>query len=312
MSFTSDVKDELSHIEPVCSHCDKATLAALVRVEGSLMLSGKGRYRLEIDTEIPSVARLVIKLIHNLYRLHTELTVRRNVLHKTPNYLITVPCQPKLEGALLDLGVLGDAGFVTGLTTKLVGKDCCTIAYLRGIFLGSGFIADPRGDFHFEMTIEYEDLANDIVALLEERGIHARIMPRRNSFLIYIKSGSVITEFLALVGAHRSALYMENARVVKSVRNDVNRRVNAELANQAKASAASVQQMVNIRKVVDHYGMDNIPPALQSFIRLRVENPDDSLKELGEKADPPLSKSAIAHRVRRIEEMAAEIGKENE
>ena len=114
------------------------------------------------------------------------------------------------------------------------------------------------------------------------------------------------------MGAHRSALYMENARVVKSVRNDVNRRVNAELANQAKASAASVQQMVNIRKVVDHYGMDNIPPALQSFIRLRVENPDDSLKELGEKADPPLSKSAIAHRVRRIEEMAAEIGKENE
>lgn len=307
MSFATDVKDELSRVEPQCSHCEKATLAALARMEGTLLFSGKGRYRLEIDTEIPSVARLIIKLIHTQYRLHTELTVRRNVLHKTPNYLITVPGQPRMEAALRDLGILGDSGFQTGLPEHLVQKDCCTAAYLRGVFLGSGFISDPRGDFHFEMTIEYEDLANDVVRLLEERGIAARIMPRRNSFLIYIKSGTVITEFLALVGAHRSCLAMENAMVVKSVRNDVNRRVNAELANQAKSSAASVQQIVNIRKVVDHYGMDNIPPALQSFIKLRLANPNDSLKELGEKADPPLSKSAMAHRVKRIEEMAAEL-----
>lgn len=307
MSFATDVKDELSRIEPVCSHCDKATLAALVRIDGTLYFSGKGRFRLEIDTEIPSVARLIIKLIHTQYRLHTELTVRRNVLHKTPNYLITVPGQPRLEGALRELGVLGDAGFETGLPERLVSKDCCIASYLRGIFLGSGFISDPRGDFHFEMTVEYEDLANAILGLLEERGIAARVLSRRNSFIIYIKSGTVITEFLALVGAHHGALVMENARVVKSVRNDVNRRVNAELANQAKSTAASVKQIMNIRKVVDHYGMDNIPPALQSFIKLRLANPDVSLKELGEKSDPPLSKSAMAHRVKRIEEMAAEI-----
>ena len=103
MSFTSDVKDELTRVTPGCSHCDKATLAALTRIEGTLLFSGPGKYRLELATEISSVARLVIRSIHQIYSLRTELTVRRSVLHKTPNYLITVPAQPGIEEALRDL-----------------------------------------------------------------------------------------------------------------------------------------------------------------------------------------------------------------
>lgn len=307
MSFTTDVKDELTRIEPTCSHCDRATLSALVRIEGTLYFSGKGRYRLEIDTEIPSVARLIIKMMHSMYRLHTELTVRRNVLHKTPNYLITVPGQPRMEAALLDLGIISENGLEMGISPKIISKDCCTAAYLRGVFLGSGFIADPRGDFHFEMTIETEEMANQIVELMKTKGISARIMQRRNSYLIYMKGGNAILQFLAFTGAHKSAIVMENERVVKSVRNDVNRLVNAELANQKKTTAASVDQVMKIHKVVEHYGAENVPPALQAFIRLRLAHPDASLKELGEKADPPLSKSAIAHRVRRLDEMASAI-----
>mgnify|MGYP000447101432 FL=1 len=106
MSFTADVKDELTRVIPTCSHCDKATLAAIARIEGTLLFSGPGRYKLEIATEISSVARLVIRSLHTLYKLKTELTVRRSVLHKTPNYLITVPSQPNLEPALHDLGIL--------------------------------------------------------------------------------------------------------------------------------------------------------------------------------------------------------------
>lgn len=306
MSFTTEVKDELSRVEASGSHCEKATLAALVRVEGSLLLSGNERYRLEIATEIPSVARLVIRLIHGLYQLHTELTVRRNVLHKTPNYLITVPRQPKLEEALRDLGVLGAQGLEMGLDPSLVEKQCCTAAYLRGAFLGSGFISSPRGDFHFEMRVESKDLACDLTALLAKKGIHAKVVERRSSYLVYMKSGSAITEFLAFVGAHRCALAMENERVIKSVRNDVNRRVNAEVANQAKSAEASIAQIVAIQTVLESYGMEHLPPALQSFIRLRIANPDATLKELGERARPPLSKSAIYHRVRRIERLAAE------
>ena len=302
MSFTAEVKEELTRVPPVCSHCDKAVLAALVRTEGTLMFGGTGRYRVELATDVPSVARLIIKLLHQIYQLKTELTVRRSVLHKTPNYLIVLPMQPGLDAALHDAGVLSATGLEMGIDPHLVEKQCCTAAYLRGAFLGSGFISNPRGDFHFEMTLESEDLARGIVALLEERGIGARIMSRRSSWTVYLKSGSAISEFLALVGAHQAALAMENERVIKSVRNDVNRRVNAELANQAKSAQSSVEQIMAIHKVVAEHGLENLPPALQEYISLRVSYPDATLKELGERANPPLSKS-----VRRIEQMAAEI-----
>lgn len=307
MSFTSEVKDELARVAPTCSHCEKATLAALVRIEGTLFFSGQGRYRLEVATDAPSVARLVIRLLHELYHLKTDLTVRRSVLHKTPNYLIEVPTQPGLAEALTDMGVLSrDGGLEMGIKPQLVEKQCCAAAYVRGAFLGSGFVSDPRGDFHFEITVESADLAEGIVKLLEEKQIKARIMQRRNSYMVYLKSGSAILEFLAFTGAHQSALAMENARVIKSVRNDVNRITNAEVANQAKAANASVDQLFAIRKVLEAYGMENLPPALQDFIRLRVTYPDATLKELGERANPPLSKSAVYHRVRRIEQMAKE------
>jgi len=159
------------------------------------------------------------------------------------------------------------------------------------------------------MTIETEQLAHDIVELMRENKINARIMNRRNSYLVYLKSGSAITAFLALAEAHQSVLAMENERVIKSVRNDVNRQVNAEMANQAKSAEASVEQVVAIRKVVDRYGMENLPPALREYISLRIAYPGATLKELGSYADPPLSKSAIYHRVRRVEQMASEIDK---
>lgn len=307
MSFTSDVKDELARIAPTCSHCEKATLAALVRIEGTLFFSGRGKYRIELAIDVPSVARLVIKLLHELYELKTNLTVRRSVLHKTPNYLIEVPSQEGLEPALRDMGVLSETGLEMGINADLIKKQCCAAAYLRGAFLGSGFIASPRGDFHFEITVESEELAQGLVDAMAQKGINARVMKRRNSFMVYLKSGSAILEFLAYVGAHQCALAMENERVIKSVRNDVNRITNAEIANQAKSANASVDQIFAIRKVVDAHGIENLPPALQEFIKLRVSFPDATLKELGEQASPPLSKSAIYHRVRRIEQLAKEL-----
>ena len=308
MSFTSEVKEELAHVEPVCSHCEKATLAALVRIEGTLFFGGPGKYRIEVATDVGGVARLVIKLLHEIYHLETDLTVRRSVLHKTPNYLIEVPHQSRLEPALVDMGVLSpEGGLELGINAKLVEKQCCAAAYLRGAFLGSGFISNPRGDFHFEIIVESERLAEDIVALMEEKGINARIMQRRSSYMVYLKSGTAILEFLAFVGAHQCALAMENERVLKSVRNDVNRITNAEIANQAKSANAAVDQLFAIRTVLDAYPIEDLPPALRDFIRLRVRHPDVSLKELGTYANPPLSKSAVYHRVRRIEQMAKDI-----
>ena len=308
MSFTTEVKEEMSRIPAQCSHCDRALLSALVRIEGSLHVSGSGAYRLEVATDGIFVARLIIRLVHEIYHLKTEFTVRQSVLHKTQNYLIGVPAQPQLAESLADLGVLtADGGMEFGIKPAIVAKQCCAAAYLRGAFLGSGFVASPRGDFHFEITVSGRELADGLVDIMAEREIPAKIVQRRNAFVVYLKSGESITDVLAMTGAHQAALRLENERVYKSMRNDVNRKTNAEVANQGKTVESAMKQVFAIRKVVDAYGMENLPVALQDYIRLRVTYPDASLAELGERATPPLSKSAIAHRVRRIEQMAAEI-----
>jgi DNA-binding protein WhiA len=307
MSFTAEVKDELSRIEPRRQCCLRAELAALVRIEGTLNISGPGLYRLEVATETAPVARAVIKLLHGIYGLKTELTVRRSVLHKTNNYLITVPTQARLSVALEELGIVGADGFSVGIDPKLVKRDCCAIAYLRGAFLGGGFVADPHGDFHFELTAEAEELADNLTTLMQRFEIPARVAKRRGTYAVYLKGAEPILAFLALVGAHRALLRTEDVRVVKSMRNDVNRLVNAEIANQQKTAEAAVSQMHAINVLAENPGLENLPPALRELAELRLANPEVSLRELGELADPPLTKSAVYHRVRRIEELAEEV-----
>ena len=302
MSFTAEVKDELSRIEPTCSRCDRAELSALIRIEGTLSISGEGP-RLELATETASVARTAIRLLHSVYELATNLTVRRSILHKTHNYLITVPPQIGLADALHDMGILGKEGFEGGIRPELVRDACCAGAYLRGAFLGGGYIADPRGAFHFELAGPSEELIAACLELMREHGMRARYIRRHNMYAIYIKGIEQITAFLAFVGAHQSALAIENARVIKSVRNDTNRRVNAEIANQLKTTRASMQQIECIRRLVGQRGIEAIPESLREVALLRLKHPDASVKELGELADPPLSKSAVYHRMRRIAAM---------
>lgn len=299
MSFTAEVKDELSRIEPVCSGCDRAELSALIRIEGTLSISGDGP-RLELATETASVGRTAIRLLHSVYDLATKLTVRRSILHKTHNYLITVPPQAGLTEALQDMGILGPTGFEGGIPAKLVADSCCAGAYLRGAFLGGGYIADPRGDFHFELAGPSEELIAACRDLLQDHGIRARYIRRHNMYVIYIKGIEQIIGFLAFVGARQSAQVIENARAIKSLRNDTNRRVNAEIANQVKTTKAAMQQIESIRQLVGQKGIEAVPASLREVALLRLRHPDASIKELGELAEPPLSKSAVYHRLRRI------------
>lgn len=306
MSFTAEVKDELSRVVAKRNCCLRAELSALVRVEGTLHFTGNERFRLEIATETAPVARKAIKLLHSLYDLSTELTVRRSVLHKSNNYLITVPAQPKLAQSLHDLGILDDSLSPShGIPRWLIKKDCCAVSYLRGAFLGGGFVADPHGDFHFELTAESEQIAEDLLAIMERFDVHARITQRRGTYAVYLKGAEPIVTFLALVGAHHALLRTEDVRVIKGVRNDVNRLVNAETANLQKSADAAMSQIAAIRRLADSRGLDALPPALRELAALRLEHPDASLRELGELAEPPLSKSAVYHRIRRLEELAS-------
>lgn len=304
MSFSAEVRDELARCEPKCEYCDLATLAALVRVCGTLSFAGPGRYRLQIATETGAVARTMIGLTHKILKLKTEFTVRKSVLHKVRNYLIALPDQPDLGKALVLLGILDRHGaLVRGVPHHVVARDCCRLAYIRGALIAGGFVADPKGDFHLEIAVQGEEFARGLAELIGELGINARVNPRRASFAVYIKSADDIKKLLTLAGASRCVAEIEEARAVKSVKNEVNRRVNAELANQTRSAGAAQRQMELIGEL-EHLGLrDGLPQALEDFCLLREANPDLSLRDLGQLADPPLSKSALYHRVLRLEKM---------
>ena len=304
MSFTAEVKDELARVSGSCPECDVAELAALVRVCGALSFHGSGAYSIRVSTETGAVARTVIRLAHEVFDLDTSLTVRRSNLHRSRNYLIEIPEQEGLEQALIRMGVLIlGRGLSSGIAARVVARPCCRAAYLRGAFMAGGFIADPRGDFHLEIAVTGDEFSDDLLELLDDEGITARVNRRRGSYAIYLKSFDDIAALLGVVGAERTARAVKNIRVMKSVKNDVNRRVNAELANQARSTGASADQLALIDRVEREIGFDALPPALLQFCVARREHPELSLRDLGAQMMPPLSKSALYHRVLRLEKL---------
>ena len=304
MSFTAEVKDELARVGGSCSECDVAELAALVRVCGALSFHGSGAYSIRVSTETGAVARTVIRLAHEVFDLDTSLTVRRSNLHRSRNYLIEIPEQKGLEQALIRMGVLVlGRGLSSGIAARVVARPCCRAAYLRGDFMAGGFIADPRGDFHLEIAVTGDEFADDLLELLDDEGITARVNRRRGSYAIYLKSFDDIAALLGVVGAEHTARAVKNIRVMKSVTKDVNRRVNAELANQARSTGASADQLALIDRVEREIGFDALPPALMQFYVARREHPELSLRDLGAQMMPPISKSALYHRVLRLEKL---------
>ena len=307
MSFTAEVKDELSRVEATTREAALAQLSALVRVCGTLSFHGSGRYSVRVATETGAVARTVLKLTHSLFDLQTQLTVRRSVLHKTRNYLIEMPEQEALGDDLARLGILSPGrGLVPGVPEALLATPEARSAFVRGIFMAGGFIADPRGDFHLEMAVTGEDFARGIVGLVGAYGVSARLNRRRGAYAIYLKSCDEVVALMRAMGAVRMARVVEAARAQKSVKNDVNRRVNAEMANQARTTDAAAAQLELIDRAEELVGLDSLPPALRDFCLARRESPELSLAELGAQLDPPASKSAVYHRVLRLQALVDE------
>lgn len=310
MSFTAQVKDELSRVEGSCPLCAYAELSAIVRICGTLSYRGPGRYAIRVSTETGAVARTMIKLTHELFGLETPLTVRHSNLHKTRNYLIEIPEQDELEADLVRLGILVPGrGLAEGVPVRLLQRRCCRAAFVRGAFMAGGFVADPRGDFHLEIAVEGETLAQDIIKLISEFGVKARLNRRRGAYAIYLKSFDDVVKMLAGIGAVRSARAIAGVRHVKSLKNDVNRLVNAETANLRRTTHAAGTQMALIDDAERLIGLRQLPPAVREFCELRRENPELSLAELGALASPPTKKSGMYHRLLRLRTLVDEAQK---
>ncbi|GAA0446430.1 DNA-binding protein WhiA [Lentibacillus halophilus] len=304
MSFASEIKKELTGMESdIC--CQYAEFAALVRMNGVISMSGQF-YTLDVQTENAAIARRIYTLIKSLYHIPVELLVRKKMKLKKNNVYI-VRMKEKARDLLVDIGILNESNTLKrDIPTAYLEKDCCRKSYLRGAFLAGGSINNPEtSSYHLEIFNAYQEHNEALTGLLNDFQLRARQLERKNGYIAYLKEAEKITEFLSIIGAHNALFKFEDVRIVRDMRNSVNRLVNCETANLNKTIGAAFRQMENIHFIESTVGLDALPEKLQEIASLRVQHQDVSLKELGEMVSTgKISKSGVNHRLKKINDFA--------
>lgn len=309
MSFSEKTKNELARIISQDRCCQMAELAGLVRMDGTILISAKNQVGLELTTENAAVARKVLRLAKLIFNVEIELRVKRKKRLKKNNiYLLKIPPQNNVQEILSTLGITEEGFLINPQVSPLATrKRCCRRSYLRGVFLGAGSVNDPESTYHLEIITTSEYYAQSLVELINKFGLEPKISTRKNWYVVYLKESEQIVTFLNIIEAHTALLNFESIRIQKDMRNKVNRLVNCETANLNKTIDAAFRQKENIKLIAETLGLDKLPPGLKQVAEIRLEHPDISLKELGEMTDPPLGKSGINHRMRKIEKIAENI-----
>lgn len=303
MSFAAEVKKELTTLEVHREHA-KAELAALIRMNGSISIVNQ-QIVLNVQTENAAIARRIYSLLKDHYQVRSELLVRRKMKLKKNNVYI-VRLKHETRRVLDDLAILEGMMFHSHVSDEIMGNSQKMRSYLRGAFMASGSVNNPETSrYHLEIYSTYEEHNQDICDMLNYYGLNGRTLERRNGYISYLKGAEHIADFLTLIGATNAMLKFEDVRIVRDMRNSVNRIVNCETANMNKTIDAASKQIENIRFIDERVGLQALPEKLQEIAELRLENPEVSLKELGEMLSTgPISKSGINHRIRKINEFA--------
>lgn len=307
MSFASETKKELTQLEEK-DCCGKSELCALIRMNGSLSFSNR-KLIVDIQTENAAIARRIYTLLKKSYEVQVELLVRKKMKLKKNNVYI-VRMSSGGQKILADLRILGD-GFIIqhSISKDLVAKKCCKRAYLRGAFLAGGSVNNPEtSSYHLEVFSLYKEHNDALCELMNKFGLKAKTLERKKGYITYLKEAEKIAEFLSIAGAHHALLRFEDVRIVRDMRNSVNRLVNCETANLNKTIGASLRQVENIRFIDETVGLSILPDKLREIAELRVAFQDVTLKELGEMVSGGnISKSGINHRLRKIDEIAEKL-----
>lgn len=306
MSFSQETKNELARVIPRKACCQIAELAALIRSTGTIQLHSRGKFSLHILTENSAVARKIFFFLRKLFNFQPEVMVRRNSrLKKSNTYLIRILKPVEIESLFDKLSM---SVFAYRIQENLIKKSCCSYAYLRGTFLGGGSVNDPSGkDYHLEIVTDDEGYSRELIKLLERFEIKSNIHERKQKLVVYLKEADQIIALLNLMGAHQALLNFENIRIVKSLKNRVNRLVNCETANLDKTVTAAIRQMEAIRLIAGKKGLQCLPKSLAQLAQLRLQYPEASFKELGEMMHPVVSKSGVNYRMRKLEEYAKKL-----
>ena len=314
MSFSGNVKEELSEHWSSARHCQIAELAAILGLCGSIIINSRNEYRVKVHTENKAVARKVFTLIKKTFNIESDISIRRNIQKQSVSYSIVVKQHQDALRVLQAVKLIDEHldGFeeVRIVNPIVVQQTCCKRAFIRGAFLAAGSMSDPKKAYHFEIVCAAEPMAEQIRELMSSFSMDAKIVQRKKSYVVYLKEGSQIVDILNIMEAHVSLMELDNVRILKEMRNTVNRKVNCETANLNKTVSAAVKQLEDITYLRDTIGLEKLSEGLQEVALARLSHPDASLKELGALLSPPVGKSGVNHRLRKLGDLAEKVRKE--
>ena len=314
MSFSMEIKSELTRIENPDICCKKYELTGIIRA-GIVIRKYKEKSRVLFITENASLSRHLYSRVKELYRNSPNifmLKTRRFRTHTVYRLEFTHLLGDEMKMILKKMGIslIKNCEKISYENIE-IKKRCCKRAYIRGCFLANGSISDPDRSYHLEITFPNLLLAMEYISLLKEFNVESRHIARKGHYLVYLKEGQEIVDFLNVIGAHNALMKLENIRIMKDMRNQVNRIVNCETANLGKTVNASIRHVDNIKYIAESRGLESLPESLTEIAVLRLENPDASLSELGQMLNPTLSKSGVNHRLKKIDSIADSIRMNN-
>lgn len=299
MSFSKKVKEELVDVYSSSRHCQIAEIAAIVEFCGKIV-EEEGRISLKIQTENKTVARKYFTLVRKAFNIYSDVVVRLNGKQgKNFIYILETSGNKNAESILKTIKYENDIA-----SPLLLKNNCCKRAFLRGAYAAVGSMSAPEKGYHLEFVCTKESQAKQLVSILQDFSLDGKIVLRKKYYVVYLKESEGIVDLLNIMEAHKALMELENLRILKEVRNSVNRRVNCEAANITKTVNAAAKQVEDILFIKEYYGLKKLPDNLQEIARVRLENPDVALKELGQLLDPPVGKSGVNHRLRKLTEIA--------
>ena len=307
MSFSTDAKSEIMRAPCENDCCVKAELTAAFLLAGSISFKGVGRYTLCMSSENAAVARHFFTQTKRLARVTPQIqTVRSQQLGDHVRYRLELSEEDSLT-LLSRLDLLDSESFL-GIRREppeeTLDRDCCKTAYLRGAFLTTGWVDHPEKSYQLEFAVPDENQAALLCRLLTEADVRCKTSARKNQTVAYVKDGESVSKLLALLGAFNAFMAFENIRIVKNLHNGVNRQLNCDDSNTDKTVRAAENQMRDINYLRTHGGLEALPLPLQQIAEARLNNPDANLTELGQLLEPPIGKSGVNNRLRRLSVLA--------
>jgi len=304
LSFSGMVKEELSRQISPARHCRIAETAALLCACGRIT----AKENLRIQTENAAVVRKCFTLLQKTFNIETEIAIRESCQMKKGNVYFVEICDPnEIRNVLQGTKLSVNRETLCFDNTLVTQQSCCKRAFIRGAFLASGSISDPEKGYHFEIVCPDRQKAEQLQELIRSFQIDAKIVLRKKSYVVYVKEGAQIVDILAVMEANVALMNLENIRILKEMRNSVNRKVNCETANINKTVSAAVKQIEDIKLIESQKGFHTLNEGLAEIAELRLQYPEATLKELGMMLNPQVGKSGVNHRLRKLSEIADEL-----